>query len=199
MAAKPKPFDAQRKSFKTTNWDPWTYPVNYVSVITTKQKSPAKSPGIATIVDAADERNIDELKGFGISKPFSRFLGRKLARFSIKLQLYGPADYQAWNIFRGIISILPTQKIPNAMDIWHPQLEEIGVRAFQLLKLPQAVQEQDGIWSVDIKCIEFAGAPKVAVIKPTASAGKPTDPNADVKAQLASARQADQLATKRFK
>jgi hypothetical protein len=155
------------KQYSIEGWDPWNYPINYVLV------GGKKSPGIAEIVGASDVRGYDERRGYGLSGAYCIFKGKELAKWSIKLRFYEPQDYLDWQQWKKLINKVPTKQLPNALDIWHPQLEELGIKSFQLKELPQAVQEQDGLWVVDIKCIEFR-KPKLAVAK--ADASKPQAP-----------------------
>lgn len=158
----------------STPWDPIVAPCDYILL------SGSRSPGIAEVRGASSPRAWDEREGFGISGSFSVFKGRRLAHFSVVLKLYSADDWAAWYEWKPIVDKLPTRrggsgKDSGVLDIWHPLLEALDVKAVAVAEVMQPDQTGDGEWSIEIKFIEFRH-PKVTLAKPEASEADPVDP-----------------------
>jgi hypothetical protein len=125
-------------------------------------------------------RRWDEREGFGISGAFSVFKGRGLAHFSVKLRLYSVEDWDGWDAFKPIVDKLPTRrggtgKDSGVLDIWHPLLESLDIKAVAAAEVGQPEQTDSGEWTIEIKFLEFR-YPKIALAKPDAAAATPVDP-----------------------
>lgn len=59
----------------------------------------------------------------------------------------------------------PVVRAPRALDIWHPILEDLGIRSVVVEDLLQPVQTQDGEWTIEIRMLEFR-APVFALSRP---------------------------------
>lgn len=155
-------------------WNPIDSPCDYILL------AQQKSPGIAEVVGASSPRAWDEREGFGISGSFSVFKGRRLAKFSVRLRLYTPEDWAGWHAWKPLVDKLPTRRgskgaDSGVLDIWHPLLEALDIRAVAVTDVMQPVQEDAGEWVVEIKLIEFRH-PKLTLAKPEAAAATPHDP-----------------------
>lgn len=156
-------------------WSPIEQPCDYVLL------GGKRSPGVAEIVGASSPRQWDEREGFGLSGAWIIFRGRGLAKFSIVLHLLSQADWDAWTAWKPLVDKMPTRraaggKDSGALEIWHPHLEALDIKAVAVVEVMQPVQDDLGGWSVEIKLIEFR-RPKVALAKPDgAAAGPEPDP-----------------------
>jgi len=155
-------------------WNPITDPCDYIKL------SDVKSPGLADVSGASSVRRWDEREGFGISGAFSVFKGRGLAHFSVKLRLYSVEDWDGWDAFKPIVDKLPTRrggtgKDSGVLDIWHPLLETLDIKAVAAAEVMQPEQTDSGEWTIEIKFLEFR-YPKIALAKPDAAAATPVDP-----------------------
>lgn len=155
-------------------WDPITDPCDYIRL------AGVKSPGIADVVGASSPRDWDIRKGMGLSGAFSVFTGVSLAKFSVKLRLYTVEDWHLWYAWKPLVDKLPTRrggggKDSGVLDIWHPLLEALDIKAVAVAEPMQPEQTDHGEWTIEIKFIEFR-YPKIALAKPEAAAATPVDP-----------------------
>jgi hypothetical protein len=155
-------------------WDPIGAPCDYILL------AGKRSPGLADVRGASSPRAWDEREGFGLSGAFSVFKGRRLAHFAVHLRLYTPQDWLDWYAWKPLVDKLPTRrggggKDSGAMDIWHPVLEALDIRAVAVAEVMQPEQLEAGEWAVEIKFIEFRH-PKVTLATPEGSTATPVDP-----------------------
>ena len=112
-------------------------------------------------------------------RSFSVFAGRRLAHFSVLLTLTTADEWAEWRTFKPLVDKLPTRrggsgKDTGNLDIWHPHLEDLDIRAVGVAEVMQAVQTDDG-WQIEIKFIEFRH-PKLTLAKPEGATATPVDP-----------------------
>ncbi len=151
------------------SWDPNTDPVDFVML------GGKRSPGLAEIVNADSPRRWDERKGYGLSGAIIIFRGVMLSHFVIRLTLVTSQDWADWYAWKPIVDKPPFGTRPKALDIVHPITEGLGIKACGIENVGQPVQSDDGLWLVDIKCIEYR-RPEIALAKPEASKAAPLDP-----------------------
>lgn len=129
-----------------------------------------KTPGIAEIVGAGSVRDWDVRKGYGLLGAISVFTGRGLAKFSIRLRLYTLEHWREWDAFRPIVERMPKRRFGSGkdsgmLDILHPTLLGLGIKAVGVTKLSAPEQTADGEWTITIDVIEFR-RPKIALATP---------------------------------
>lgn len=173
-------------------WNPLEQPCDYILL------AQRKSPGVAELVGASSPRKWDEQQGLGLSGAFILFRGRGLAHFSVKLKLYTPADWAAWDAWRPLLK-LPTQRFGRgtavgALDIWHPLLQPLDIKAVAVEEVMQAEQTDHGEWTIEIKLVEFR-RPKLGLAKPEGPAATPADPVEDLIGKLTDQLQLEALAS----
>ena len=156
------------------SWDPINNPCDYITLAT------RKSPGIAEIRGAGSPRKWDDQSPAG----HSRYMGRGLSHFSVLLRLYSEQDWADWHAWKDLVQKLPqhrggAQKDSGAMDIGHPLLEELGIKAVVVEDVLASDQTDHGEWTIEIKFLEFR-EPKVVYAKPEASKATPPDPAEDL-------------------
>lgn len=132
-----------------------------------------QSPGIAEVKGAADVRMWDKRQAYGLAGATQIFRGRDLAEFDVTLTLTTDDDWDAWASWRTLVARPPFGKIPKALDIWHPWLEEMQIRSCVVLSRGQPEPDGTGAFRIPIKFREFRPF-TFALSKPTSSA-TPTD------------------------
>lgn len=137
-----------------------------------------RTPGICEIVNASSLRRWDVPEGFGIAGADMKYNGLKVAKFSVRLSLYSVADWAAWDAFRRAVLTPPKRQhskgSSGAMDIEHPVLAAVDIRACVVEEVLAPEQVDDGVWSIVIKCIEWR-KPQPALARPAGPAATPVD------------------------
>jgi hypothetical protein len=155
-------------------WNPIVAPCDYILL------AGQRSPGLAEVRGASSKRRWDEREGFGLSGAFSVFKGRGLASFSVFLRLYTEQDWRDWYAWKPLVDRLPTKRSGSktdtgALDILHPYLEALDIRAVGVAEVMQPDQTGDGEHTIEIKFLEFRH-PKLTLAKPEGSEATPVDP-----------------------
>jgi hypothetical protein len=123
----------------------------------------ARTPGLAEVSGAGNPREWEVLKAHGQSGATVKFTGEGLAKFTVRLFLWLPEHFDEWEVFRPTIA-----KPGEALDVEHPLLEELGIKAAAVEDETQWSQPQPGIFAKDLKCLQYR-APKPALNKPAGS------------------------------
>jgi hypothetical protein len=151
-------------------WNPINEPQDWVDF------AGIRSPGLADIVGASTPRSWDERDSYAVAGAFLVYHGKRLSHFSVKLRLYTPEDWDGWWELAPILSVLPRRGTrAKAIDITHPILAAIGIRAVVVEDILQPEQTADGEWTIEIKLIEFR-QPVIAAVKADAAKATPADP-----------------------
>lgn len=150
-------------------WNPITDPQDWVDL------GGVATPGIATIVGASSPRRWDERESYGLSGALVVYHGLKLAHFSIMLRLVTVEHWAAWYAFKPIVDKKPVGKRQGPLDITHPILDALGIRAVVVEDVTQPTQSDDGSWEIEIKLIEYR-VPHVALAKAEGAQATPADP-----------------------
>jgi hypothetical protein len=158
-------------------WNPLDDPCDYILL------AGQKSPGVADVTGASSPREWEERKGYGMSGAWSLFMRRNLARFSVTLRLYTTEDWAAWDEWKQLVDQLPKRRTSakfdtGFMEITHPLLADLDIRAVGVGERMQAVQTGDGEWSIEIKFIEWRPL-KQTLAKPDGAQAEPSDPYDD--------------------
>lgn len=152
-------------------WDPVTAPCDYIVL------AGQKSPGYADIFGAYDERELAVRQ-----PPFSTgavilYKRRKLAEFSVRIRLYTMEEHAAFSTWRPVIDAKPDSRTKaQALDIWHPLLEQLDIKAVVIKSVSQLDQTADGEWSIDVEMIESRDIPKQTLAKLEGAKANPKDP-----------------------
>lgn len=152
------------------SWNPLDEPIDWIVL------GGVRSPGLADVVGANSPRKWDERGGYGLSGAIVWFHGLGLSHFSVRFRLYTDQDWEEWReFFLPLVAKPPLGKRPKALDIWHPLLQDLGIRAVVVEDVLQPEQTNDGEWTAEIKFIEFR-RPKFGMGKPDAAEATPADP-----------------------
>jgi hypothetical protein len=174
-------------------WNPLTHPINYVLL------AGKRSPGIAVVgatKPATAPSKWDERQGYGLSGAWLFYTGDGLAHFNVQLKLYTTQDWDDWHVWKKLVMKRPLTpgsasdvgkvaiKIaggaifprPKALDIWHPLLDELGIRSVVVEdRIQPQLTDETGEWTVEILFAQFR-QPKPAFAKPEASKAQEVDP-----------------------
>lgn len=163
-------------------WDPITEPYDKLYI------GGVLSPGICEISGADSPRNWEERRGPGLSGAIVVFRGVMLSHFAINFRLSSVRDWQDWQDFAEMVKKPPIGKRPRALEVAHPLLEGLGIRAVVIENVIAPEQTADGEWTATLKVIEYRN-PKPAQAKPEGATDKPIDP---VEAEIKRRREANQ-------
>ena len=151
------------------SWNPITQPQDKVIL------ADRVSPGLCEITGAANLRKWDELESYGASGALLVYRGLKLAHFSIVLSLYTEADWTEWAAFRPLVMRPPIGKRPRALTVVHPVLNEVDITALVVESVEAPAQSEDGVWTIEIKCIEWRKLAQ-SISKPDGAEATAVDP-----------------------
>ncbi len=135
------------------------------------------SPGVIPpggITGFDREFSFDIKQGKGAIGATTTFTGQAPAEGTIKLQLWLPAHFDAWTLFVKMLKIDPTKAPASALDIYHPSLVDLAIRAVQVKKITPLIHEGAGLYTVAITLIEYIPAKKTSAVS-TASGSKGSD------------------------
>jgi hypothetical protein len=139
-----------------------------------------QSPGLVEVVGASSPREWDKRKGYGVSGAYSVFIGQDLSEFAVRLRFSTALHWAEWATWKKLVDKLPKKRFGSGkdsgmLDIWHPVLEDVGIKAVGVADRKAPEQTADGEWTIEIKFIEFR-RPKLSLAKPEGAAATPVDP-----------------------
>ena len=154
--------------------NPLEFPSNYDQILLSQQLS----PGIAIISGASNPRKLDIRDGMGLSGATVVLVGNALAKFNVKLRLWELKHFQDWDVWKKLLEPSPIARImasKMARSIYHPLLAELNIKSAIVEEVSQLTQaEDDEIWEVDIKFVEYRKVrPMVAVAEGALDTTKP--------------------------
>lgn len=138
-----------------------------------------KSPGLAAI----DQGDAERIRDYAVRQPpftsgarivFKRI---ELAEFSVRIRLLTADHFAEWEQWRPVIDTVPdVRREAKALDIWHPLLEDLDIKAVVIKSVSQLVQTNDGEWTCTIKFLESRGLPKISLAPIEGAKATPADP-----------------------
>jgi hypothetical protein len=150
-------------------WCPLSEPIDYVTF------AGHRTPGVADVSGAGSPRKWDERESYGFSGAYVVYHGQNLSHFSVRVRLITEQDWLDWYGFKPIVDRVPLGKIQRPVDIVHPLLGMLGIHAAVVEDVSQALQVEDGIWEIEIKCIEYR-SPVLALAAAKGAQATPDDP-----------------------
>lgn len=155
-------------------WSPLTEPQDFVIL------AGQRTPGIAKLEGFDSPRRWDVRRGPGLSGATLRFHGIDLAQSGkLKLFLTTEADWADWEAFRPIVMRPPLGERARHLQIEHPLLEGLGIRAVAVKNVSQPTPvDETGTWVIEISLLEYAQiAPALSAPAGADDAPEPTDDN----------------------
>lgn len=155
--------------------DPIRNSTEYDSIVLEGQRS----PGICEVSTASKPRKWDIRDGNGQSGATLAFKGVGLAKFKVRIRLTTPEDFDAWDAWKPLVLQDPEGKDPKGKDIYHPDLDELGITSAVVEEPSQREQSDTGEHSYTIAFIQYR-QPKPAggVAKGSSSQGWRQDKSA---------------------
>jgi hypothetical protein len=150
-------------------WNPYDDPVNYALC------AGRKTPGLLDVAGAGSPRKWEERQGYGLTGATLVYLGLGLSPFELKIRLYSVEDWNDWHAWKDVVQKPPVNRVPRAIDIIHPLLAEVKIKAIVVLDVSQPEQTGDGEWTITIKCQAYR-RPKITLAKPEGAAATKNDP-----------------------
>lgn len=151
------------------SFDPVTEPIDFVRI------NGKTSPGVAVIKGASSPRQWDERRAFGMSGAISISRGSKLAHFSAVVSVWTAEQFAALAEWMAPLRALPAGfrgRSARNFSIWHPILEDLGIREVGVEDILQPIERDPGLWEHEIKLIEYR-RPKLTLAKTEGSEGDP--------------------------
>jgi hypothetical protein len=143
------------------------------------------SPGYCEISGLEEVRKFDEQAGVGTSGARVVYMGRGICHFTVKFFLSTQAEWDQWVEFKPILEREPTPgDKKGALEVKHALINDVGITAVYVEELFAPVQEQPGLWVIEVKLVE-ARSPKFKLAQLDGAEATPNDPlQAKVAAQL---------------
>jgi hypothetical protein len=151
------------------SFDPLRSPIDYVVL------AGRRSPGLAELQGFSSPRRWDERRGYALSGGTLVFRGIGLSRGKLLLRLLSEQDFEDWRAWSEIVQRPPLGERARSLEIQHPILEDLGIRAVVVEDVKQPAQTADGEWTVEIALIEWR-RPQLALSRPDSSEDRPPEP-----------------------
>lgn len=130
------------------------------------------SPGRARLNIAKRDYGWDEQKAKGNDGAETVKNGASLVKFTVELFLWRDAKrdcFAEWESWKAVLDTPVDPKSPKALDIYHPELDELGVRSAVVKARGPAHPDGAGGCTVSIDFLEYAPAKKAPGGKPGGS------------------------------
>lgn len=129
-----------------------------------------EAPGICILSGWKRAHEWDQKKGKGGLGATITFVQRPPAKGSIEFLLWLPSHFVEWKEFRQQFKYDPTKQEPQAVDIYHPSLDDIGIHSVVCEDIGAIIHKGKGKYSITVALLEyFPPPPKSAVGTPTQS------------------------------
>lgn len=130
-----------------------------------------KTPGLAEVVGARADYIYQAQPAAGMTGERVKFLRREMSEFEVRIRCFESDELIYFDEL-----IRPLLKLPEksayvadpsskeagfqALDIWHPHLEDLGIKSVVVKSVSQFERVDDtGIWQVTIKFRQFVAIP----------------------------------------
>jgi hypothetical protein len=142
-------------------------------------------PGTHELTKIERKRNLQKVTPIGANGARVISLGRYLTEFTNNTTLADATDYQGWlEDVAPMLAKIPVGAKAKAIAITWAPVNVLGVDAFLIENIRGPIQGDDGIWSVEVDCVEWKPMPAPAVSAPIAP-DKPIKPQTDLQKQNA--------------
>jgi hypothetical protein len=134
------------------------------------------TPGLCEVAGASSPRKWDEQAGYAMTGAILIYRGTALSRFALRFKLLTAEHWEEWAAIRPILLRPPIGQRAKALDVDHPQLNEVGITHLVVEDVTAPEQTEDGVWTIECKCIEWRRY-GTALSKPDGADATPADPN----------------------
>lgn len=125
-----------------------------------------QSPGLAVVAGGSSPRKWDEQQGYGTDGASLKWTGDGLAEFDVKLFLWLPSHFTAWESFKQLVKKTVPGVQPKAMVIQNPFLDDLDISQVVVTDRTQlTLDDETGMWAVTIKFKQYR-KPKPALAAP---------------------------------
>lgn len=158
---------------ETTLFNALSVPLNGFPSADTITLANAQAPGKWTLVSAPKVYGWDVRKGYGTSGATVVPVGDELVTAEFMVELWDPADYLLFKVFRSSFLKKPLIGVPGAptslaLGIDHPELRELGVDSVVVKEINPLVGDAFGVWSTKVVFLQYR-KPLPALSKPLAA------------------------------
>jgi len=133
------------------------------------------TPGLCEVAGASSPRKWDEQAGYAMTGAILIYRGIALSHFTMRFKLYTTEHWLQWSDIRPILLRPPIGTRAKALDVDHPVLNEVGITHLVVEDVSAPEQVEDGVWSIEAKCIEYRRY-KQALAKPDGADATQVDP-----------------------
>ena len=151
---------------------PWDWDYCYVAGVI--------CPGYCEVTGWDREWGWQEKHARGMQGNILTYTGKPAAKGQIKFYLTEGHDFAEWVTFLPLFKYDPTRINTSAVDVRHPAIQFLEVKACVTLHISQPEHEGLNLWSITVKMAEFTKPPPApAVSTPAGSnAGAGVNPSA---------------------
>ena len=154
-----------------------------------------RSPGRARLSLPTRDEGWDVQTAKGTTGGTTVHNNSKPVEFDCEIFVWAQEDrthWEDWEAFKPVLLTPVKANAPKALDIYHPQLDGLGIRSVVVKSWSEPQPDGKGGGTAKIKFLEYRPAKAKASASPGGSSGfgarargNPPDPNADLKAQVA--------------
>jgi hypothetical protein len=130
-------------------------------------------------VTAERVNRINVLMGLGSDGASTVYVGREVIVAQATFWAWQTSHFTEWDPILAVFKYDPARGIPvRAVDIYHPALADLGVRAMLCKKISTWKHEGKGLYTRVVELVEYKPVPKTAAYgKPFSAPGDETDPD----------------------
>jgi len=135
------------------------------------------SPGVAVVHEFKRRHEFDVKKSKGVYGATITFIGRPPATGRIQLIFFQTAHFVSWAGFRPLLKYNPTKSAVQAVDIFHPSLDDIDIKSVVCESIGNIVHEGNKKYTVEIEFLEYFPPPPISAVSTPTTSAPDTDPN----------------------
>jgi hypothetical protein len=167
-------YQVSAKAVGAAQYNPIDYPDLYDYIYVNGQEC----PGWCVVSGWVRKWGWEKKTGKGIQGTVLTFTGKPSAEGDIIFYLTEPADFEEWVTFFLNFKYDATKKKQLfAVDVRHPLLVDIGVRACVVETISQIEHEGLNLWSRKVHLVEYAPPPKAASVSTPQGSTNKSDVN----------------------
>lgn len=136
-----------------------------------------RSPGKCELEGFERKHDWDRKKGKGAAGETITFTQKPAAEGKLTFTFWERDHFTAWAQFRPLFLYNPTKKQPTPVDIFHPSLEDVGIKSVVCGTIGPIKHMGKQEYAVEVQLLEYnPPPPKSAVSTPNGSRGNSPPP-----------------------